>query len=237
MCVGFYALQILWATAIPEKVFMFKILGQNQSKHLCVSSPSLPCHDLGNAWSKVPWVTAADISLAWLLPKLSEILPKRHINVHTFCSKFTVPNFTEGIPDLKIIKSQGALSPIVSPEVSHHCRISCVYWLDRMLLGGTAGKAAAPCMCELIVTKGHNFNMLKTKSPSWASGRVLVFLLCVWMCVCVSPKHSPRSKGKKLDIFPLLTWVYPQLTQLRASPHAEWDDADFQGCWGECGVR
>lgn len=150
MCVGFYALQILWTTAIPEKVFLFKILGQNQSKHLCVSSPSLPCHlyeDLGKPWSEVPRVIAADMSLAWLLPKLSEILPKRHINLHTFCSKFTVPNFTKGIPDLKIIKSQGALSPIVSPEVSHRCRISSVYWLDRMRAGWYGRKGC----CSLYV--------------------------------------------------------------------------------------
>lgn len=81
-------------------------------------------------------------------------------------------------------------------------------------------------MCELIVTKGHNFNMLKTKSLSWAYGGFL--------CVFFFSNHPPSSKGKKLQFFSLPTLVFPQLTQLRASLHGDWDDTDFcvwRGSW------
>lgn len=65
--------------------------------------------------------------------------------------------------------------------------------------------------------------MLKTKSLSWAYGGVL--------CVFFS-NHPPSSKGKKLHFFSLPTLVFPQLTQLRASLHGDWDDTDFCIWWG-----
>lgn len=75
---AFMPLQILWNTAIPGKVSMFKIPGHNESEHSCVNSPSLLWHlykDLGKTFVQVTWVTAADISLAWLTPKLSKLYP------------------------------------------------------------------------------------------------------------------------------------------------------------------
>lgn len=119
------------------KTFMFKF------SLLAMTSAEGP----GDTFVRGTRITAADISFAWLLPKLSKILPRRHDSIHAFCSKFTVPNFTKGIPDSKRIKSQGAFSSIVSPEVSHRCRISSVYWLDRMRAGWCGRKGC----CSLCV--------------------------------------------------------------------------------------
>lgn len=102
--------------------------------------------------------------------------------------------------------------------MSHCCRISSVYWLDRMHAGRCSRKGLLLFVCVLIVTKGHNFNMLKTKSLSWASGRVFFFFFST---------HPPRSKGEKNITFSFLTWDYSLLTWLRAFVHGDQDDKDF----------